>query len=270
MSNIQDRIMEYLGSKKLSDRELSTRIGLSHGYLGSVRKGTVMGLDKVEKILDTFEDLNKLWVFTGAGSMTSEEKSYKEITNNPHFFREEEPAPYIVTVDQSGRDNITFVNVRARAGYLSGFGDPEYVSELPAYRLPGFNNGTFRAFEVEGDSMYQYQTRSGLVPGSWVIAERVDHPVYIRDSRVYVIVSTEGIIIKRCINRLKAEEPILICQSDNKSGEYSDILLYPDQITEVWEFKAVISRHIPPPSDIYKAVIDLQADMAIIKNKLKD
>src|ERR1700761_1156107 len=33
--------------------------------------------------------------------------------------------PRIITVDRSGNDNIVYVPVKARAGYLSGYGDTE-------------------------------------------------------------------------------------------------------------------------------------------------
>lgn len=38
-----------------------------------------------------------------------------------------------------------------------------------------------------------------------------------RDRRVYVLITTDGVIIKRVLNRLKDKtNPILVCQSDNK------------------------------------------------------
>lgn len=253
-------------------------MGFSNGSLSkALNSKKSIGSDRLEKIFSKYTDLNPSWLMTGEGKMIrgdSDRKSelnydFKQKETRSVVMEEDVAYPYVVTVDQVGNENIVFVNSKARAGYLSGYGDPEFLSDLPAYRLPGFNNGTFRAFEVEGDSMYQYQTRSGLTPGSWVISERLEHAYHIRDARVYVIVSDQGIIVKRCINRLQTESEVLICQSDNKSGEYPDILLRPDQIWEVWEFKALISRHVPPPSDVYKAVLDLQAEVAIIKNQLK-
>jgi hypothetical protein len=52
-----------------------------------------------------------------------------------------------VTVDADDRENIELVPVKASAGYLNGYGDPEYVAELPKFSLPMFGQGTFRALK---------------------------------------------------------------------------------------------------------------------------
>ena len=56
----------------------------------------------------------------------------------------------MVTMNDQLAENIAFVPIRAQAGYLIGYSDKEYVETLPSFGLPGFQNGTFRAFEVEG------------------------------------------------------------------------------------------------------------------------
>ena len=87
--------------------------------------------------------------------------------------------PRVVTVDSDGNENLVLVPVRARAGYLSGYGDPEFVATLPAYRIPGLHNGTFRLFETEGLSMYPT-----LHPGDLIIGSFVDQLRLLRDDRV--------------------------------------------------------------------------------------
>jgi hypothetical protein len=176
--------------------------------------------------------------------------------------------PIPITVNPSGEENIVLVNQTARAGYLQGYGDPEYVSHLPAFNLPGFNQGTYRMFQVEGDSMYQFGG-AGLYDGDIVIAQFIENPMDIRDSRVYVVVSSEGVLIKRCINRINTENRVLICNSDNKNGEYPPILVKPEDIKEVWEFKAKISRQIPENLDYYNELNDLRARITLLENKLK-
>src|SRR3546814_14975382 len=58
-----------------------------------------------------------------------------------------------ITVDANDRENIELVPVKASAGYLNGYADPEYISELPRFNLPMFKQGSYRAFELKGDSM---------------------------------------------------------------------------------------------------------------------
>src|SRR5476651_27985 len=58
-----------------------------------------------------------------------------------------------ITVDREDNENIEMVPLKASAGYLNGYADPEYVAKLPKFYLPMFKQGTYRAFEIKGDSM---------------------------------------------------------------------------------------------------------------------
>jgi transcriptional regulator with XRE-family HTH domain len=88
-----------------------------------------------------------------------------------------------ITVDQDDRENIELVPVKASAGYLNGYADPEYVKELPRFSLPMFNQGTYRAFEIKGDSMLP------LPSGSIIIGEYVENWHDIKSGQTYVVIS---------------------------------------------------------------------------------
>ena len=68
-----------------------------------------------------------------------------------------------ITVDQDDKENIELVQVKASAGYLNGYSDPEYVSTLPRFSLPIFKQGTYRAFEIKGDSMLPLPSGSIII-----------------------------------------------------------------------------------------------------------
>jgi transcriptional regulator with XRE-family HTH domain len=227
-----------------------------------VRFKRIAGQPDEEKIENmAYDDVARHW-----------KKKYEQLKsgvipiNDDIVIPDRKPIP--ITVNPSGEENIVLVNQTARAGYLQGYGDPEYVSHLPAFNLPGFNQGTYRMFQVEGDSMYQFGG-AGLYDGDIVIAQFIENPMDIRDSRVYVVVSSEGVLIKRCINRLNTENRVLICNSDNKNGEYPPIMVKPEDIKEVWEFKAKISRQIPENLDYYNELTDLRGRMTLLEKKLK-
>src|SRR5690606_23716295 len=40
------------------------------------------------------------------------------------------------TVDSHNRENIELVSIKAKAGYTTGYFDPEYISGLPVFQLP--------------------------------------------------------------------------------------------------------------------------------------
>ncbi len=144
-----------------------------------------------------------------------------------------------ITVDQDDNENIELVPVKASAGYINGYADPEFVRELPKFHLPMLQGGTFRAFEIKGDSMLPIQ------PGSIIVGEYVDDWKQMKNNDTYVIVSkNEGIVYKRVMNRLKEQKSLLL-KSDNKAYEPYPISV--DDIMEVWKAKAFISTSFPEP-----------------------
>ena len=82
----------------------------------------------------------------------------------------------------SGRADIPFVPVKAAAGYLAGFADPEFIDELNTFTLPMLSGGDYRAFEIVGDSMMP--TPSGSV----IVGEKVESLDEVKSNNTYVVV----------------------------------------------------------------------------------
>ncbi|RYY00522.1 MAG: transcriptional regulator, partial [Gammaproteobacteria bacterium] len=164
--------------------------------------------------------------------------------------------------DTNGEENTVMVPVRARAGYLHGYGDPQYIEKLPAYKLPGANNGTYRIFEVEGASMFPTLQDKDLAIARWTPLTEI------REDRVHVLVTRDhGIIIKRVLSR--PQSGVLVCKSDhNEKGLYPNIVLDVSEVLECWYVVERMTKHLPSPGEIYKRITDLEADIAIIKSKL--
>lgn len=174
--------------------------------------------------------------------------------------------PKIITVDSGGNDNIIYVPVKARAGYLLGYGDAEFMESLPTFRLPGLNNSTYRMFEVEGPSM-----APNVLNGDRIIGEWIDELDKIRDNRVYVIVHKGGVAVKRVVNRLK-ERGKLYLKSDTvvHRHEFPTLEIDPEDIKEVWYGRMKISSDFSEPAEVYHRLADLEMDVMEMKRMLKD
>jgi transcriptional regulator with XRE-family HTH domain len=145
-----------------------------------------------------------------------------------------------ITVDPEDRENIEWVPVKASAGYLNGYADPEFVAELPKFSLPMFKQGTFRAFEIKGDSMLP------LPSGSIVIAEYVENWQHIKVGETYIVISqNDGIVYKRIGQKFKEDKGLQLV-SDNKV--YDPYWIPAHELVEVWKAKAFISTELPTPS----------------------
>jgi transcriptional regulator with XRE-family HTH domain len=174
--------------------------------------------------------------------------------------------PKLVTVDAQGNENVVFVPVRARAGYLSGYEDPEFIQTLPTYSMPGMRNGTFRAFETYGHSMVPTFQESDVIFGRYVANFNE-----IRDDRVYVVVTKrDGVVVKRVINRISIEGK-LILNSDNQRhlGEYPPIIVDPEEILEMWYGFSFYSRQMRSPKDIYNRMNDIESRLTFLETNDK-
>lgn len=174
--------------------------------------------------------------------------------------------PQVITVDREGNDNIIYVPVKARAGYLLGYGDPEFMETLPTFRLPGLNNSTYRMFEVEGPSM-----APNVLNGDRIIGEWVDGFDNIRDNRVHVIVHKSGVMIKRVINRIK-ERGKLYLKSDTvvHRHEFPTLEVDPEEVREIWYGRLKISSDFSEPAEVYHRLADLELDIMEMKKFMKE
>lgn len=147
-----------------------------------------------------------------------------------------------ISVDQNENENIELVPVKASAGYLNGFSDPQYVKDLPKFQLPlpALRQGTFRAFEIMGDSMLPIQ------PGSVIIGEYLDNWNDVKTGETYVIISkNEGVVYKRAGNRFKENKELKLISDNTVYDPYS---IDADDILEIWKAKAYISTTLPEPT----------------------
>lgn len=141
------------------------------------------------------------------------------------------------------RAGVPLVSQYAYAGYLSGYGDPEYVEQLPTIDFTPDREmtGNWLAFEVKGDSM-DNGSKESYVEGEIVICREVE-PDYWRDSRLFinkrdfVIVHEEGILIKRITEHNLQAHTITI---HSLNPMYPDRILHLEQVRQI--FSIVESR----------------------------
>ena len=166
-----------------------------------------------------------------------------------------------ITVDKAENENIEMVPVKAAAGYLNGYADPTFIKELNRFRLPFLPAGTYRAFEIKGDSMLPLQ------PGSVVIGEYVDNWKNIKDGLTYVVLSKhDGIVYKRLFNQVE-ENGTLILRSDNTA--YPAYPIKVEEVLEIW--KAVLHiGHLNKGNDLsFQNILHMMQTLQKDVNELK-
>lgn len=172
----------------------------------------------------------------------------------------------VVTVDNFGNENMVLVPVRARAGYLNGYGDTEFISQLPSYRLPNFTNGTYRMFEVQGLSMHNTFNDKDIL-----ITKFIESLDFIKDDRIYVVVTkSEGVVVKRVLNRVNTDGKLILKSDNYKERElYPNMVISPEDVLEIWYCVAYMSRIMRAPAEMYTRVIDLEGRLTLLEANLK-
>lgn len=136
-----------------------------------------------------------------------------------------------ITVDSEGENRIEIVSAKARAGYLTGYSDPEFIEALQHISLPFLRNAKYRAFPVTGDSMPPHKE------GSFVVGEYIERLDDVVDGKTYILITkTNGIVYKR-LN--KKGKNLLVAKSDNTIYEPYEVKA--SEILEIWRYSCSIA-----------------------------
>ncbi|MHC1702358.1 MAG: XRE family transcriptional regulator [Tenuifilaceae bacterium] len=169
------------------------------------------------------------------------------------------------TTDKKNQENIELVPERAKAGYSTGFADPEFISELPKFQLPFLSkNRKYRAFQITGDSMLP------VPDGAWITGEYIQDWHTIQSGKPYIILTVNDGIIFKIVDNLIQDEGILKLYSLNSLYKPYDVPV-PD-IKEVWRFINYINSEIPAPEksgdDLNQKVFELTREVEMIKRQI--
>jgi len=166
-----------------------------------------------------------------------------------------------IVVDQNGNNLIEIVPHKARAGYLSGYADPEFIENLKQISLPFLGQGKHRAFPIGGDSMPPHNELS------FIVGKYIENLGEIKKDKTYILITlSEGITYKR----LNSKNPdSLTVEPDNVIYNPYEIKL--SDILEIWEYVAHIGRDDSKPetsgsANVYGMFMELKKEIQEIKN----
>lgn len=166
-----------------------------------------------------------------------------------------------ITIDKPKTEVVKLVPERAAAGYTTGYGQDDFVQDLPTYQLPFLSKGrNYRAFEISGDSMLPLKDKS------IVIGEKLDEITDVKDGQVCIVVSKEGIVLKKVYNKADTRGTLLL-KSSNIA--YSPYEVEVDDVIEIWKFTSYISREFPEEVDdiqeLKRAFMRMESELQDIK-----
>lgn len=222
MSLFSDNIRFLRDKKNVSQDELAKQLSISRSIYAKYELGLVEAPHRVLLAISRYYNISLDLLL----SVDIRKVDVEKLLN-----LEDNRILLPIAVDKQGENIIEIIPYKAKAGYLLGYSDPEFIESLQHISLPFLNKGKYRAFPIEGDSMPPHRE------GSFVIGEYVENKADIKVGSTYILLTKdEGIVYKRVHKRGKET---LLLSSDNKAYE-----MYPvkfSEILEVWKFACSLS-----------------------------
>src|SRR5579862_8965849 len=232
-----------------TQEEFAAKLGIKRSLLGAYEE------ERAEPRLEVLETVGDMF------KLTLDELLRKELSDSRGgSYLSKRRAQKLAAAS----NDIQLVPIKAAAGYLAGYGDPEFLDELNTFTLPMLAPGNYRAFEIVGDSMLPTQS------GSVIVGERVESPENVRSNQTYVVVSRgEGIVYKRVMKNNKLKNKLTLV-SDNSA--YQPYNVNTDDIIELWKAQMIISKANTQQrwdvNQLANLVSNLQEQVSVIKKKM--
>ncbi|RTQ45453.1 LexA family transcriptional regulator [Hymenobacter gummosus] len=247
-TNVSDRIQQLLDYYGLNVNKATQKLGYSTtSKLYKILKGAEPSYPTLVDFLAMWPEVSAEWLLMGRGGMFGG-KATDEAPSSAKRGAEETKAGQralanglrvlAVTVDKVGNDNTILIPARAQAGYTRSYNEAAYLEQMRPYQIPGFEHGSYRAFEVNGDSMEPTINHRDIVVCSYV--DRWD---LLKPGEIYVVVTHENILLKRIPRRITDRKGMVDLLSDNTTVKPYD--LPAADIVELWMVLGYISTYIP-------------------------
>ena len=232
-----------------TQEEFASKLKIKRSLLGAYEE------ERAEPRIEVLENIGNIF------KLSLDELLLKDLGDTKNNFLAKRRASKLASGNSA---DIQFVPVKAAAGYLAGYADPEFVDELNTFTLPMLAPGTYRAFEIIGDSMLP--TPSGSV----IVGEKVESLEHVKSSNTYIVISRqEGIVYKRIVKNGRSKSKLTLV-SDNPS--YQPYHVEADDVLELWQAQMVITKATQQNrwdvNQLANLVTNLQDQVSTLKKRM--
>lgn len=211
---IFEKIRKFLSEKVESNYKISKATGISETTIGRYLKGDKPTPANAKILIQFFEN-------------TLNSDNAKPLTEFPFL-------------------NIPFVPIHAQGGYGKGYGDVEYIDNLPTIPVIVDKNyrGKYRVFEVDGDSMDD-GTRNALYDGDKILCREVkpelwSSKLHINKWFFVICMKNDGITVKQ-ITSHEVETGVITCHPLNPLFDDFEVNL--NEVAELYNVIKIVDRN---------------------------
>jgi transcriptional regulator with XRE-family HTH domain len=226
--------------RKMSQEELSAELDVSRNKLQALESGKTINPSAIDFI--KFSEFFKVSIdslmkvdLTKLGELKLKEL----MAGNDVYVTGSKIRVLAISVDKDNRENAEYVPVKAKAGYIAGYNDPEFIAGLPKFSLPNLpKTGTFRMFPTTGDSMLP------IPENSEVIAQFVEDWKSLKpDAACIIILKGQQDFVFKLVT--VQEDGNMLLRSLNRN--YAPYTVKSEDVLEIWKYYKHQTGTLPEP-----------------------
>jgi transcriptional regulator with XRE-family HTH domain len=246
--------------RKLSQEALAEQLSLTRSKLNALENGQTRAPQPEDYL--RFSDYFRISVDSLLKidlSKLSELKIRELEAGNDVYMTGSQLRVLAITVDKDNRENVEYVPVKAKAGYRSGYTDPEYLAALPRFSLPNLPDGhTYRMFPITGDSMLP------IPEGSDVVGQYVEDWTSLRPGTpcILILKGDQDFVFKQVTVQ---PDGTLLLRSYNSL--YEPYRVGAEEVLEVWKYQGYYSRELPSEESTMDQLLKL---MTVVQREIRE
>lgn len=132
----------------------------------------------------------------------------------------------------SMKHEVPIIPMKARAGYISGFQDENFIDSLETITVPYKPYGIARAFQIEGDSM-----EPEVTDGAYVVGIKIDQNE-LQSGKNYVVVTEDGDVVYKTV-MVNSDHTLTLI---SRNVKYSPKVVEGGNIKEMWRYYCHVNR----------------------------
>ena len=207
---VSARVKEVRKGLQKTQATFAKELGITQGNLSLIESGkTILNLETLQKMKRLY-GFSYSWIIEGLEDL------------------------------HGGEDLIPLVDKSAMAGYPANHHKSDYLNTLSIYRIPGFQDGSHRIFEIEGESMLPT-----FLPHDYIVSVKIDDLSKMVDGALCVIILKNAVLIKRLYHNGKNK---LTLESDNLN--YKSVQISNNEVKEVWGVQAKLTQSMQSGSHV--------------------
>lgn len=247
LETLSKRLKELQQKSGLNSRQFALQNGIDPSQFAKAMKGVkTLGMERLIE-LSTKYNVDLKWLVSGDDASTPQPPANARDLGQPIATHSAKNGNQFVEL--TGGNYIMYtklVTQKASAGYMTGWGDDEFLEELPIHPIlvQELHKGVYRSFEITGDSMDD-SSKASIEEGDIVTGRQINRSLWksafhTKKYPDFIIVHrTEGITCKRIIAH-DTDKGTITCHSLNPDKKrYPDFEVALDDCLQIFNIVQV-------------------------------